>query len=125
MLSFLQKQRLLPRYSNIPYTPLSEHPNSRRRFANLFLKIFLGVAIVAGVVTSIILSHNPRLDPPRMPIGPIPVIPKHFRTVGLVFYGRRSRVEILDCYLKVIFIPSFPIQSKAAEMGKSDLRIKH
>lgn len=32
----------------------------------------------------------------------VPEIPKTFQTVGVVFYGRRSRVEILDCYLKVI-----------------------
>ena len=31
----------------------------------------------------------------------VPEIPENFQTVGVVFYGRRSRVEILDCYLKV------------------------
>jgi hypothetical protein len=57
-----------------------------------------------------------KLDPPPSPPaadepllgevrGPdtivIPEIPKEFKTVGMVFYGRKSRVEILDCYLKV------------------------
>jgi hypothetical protein len=56
-----------------------------------------------------------KLDPPPPPAadepllgavrGPdtivIPQIPKRFKTVGMVFYGRKSRVEILDCYLKV------------------------
>jgi hypothetical protein len=27
--------------------------------------------------------------------------PKDFRIVALIFYGRRDRVSILDCYLKV------------------------
>lgn len=31
----------------------------------------------------------------------VPEISSDFETVGVVFYGRRSRVEILDCYLKV------------------------
>ena len=31
----------------------------------------------------------------------IPQIPKNFKTVGMVFFGRKSKVEILDCYLKV------------------------
>jgi len=57
-----------------------------------------------------------KLDPPPPPPaadepllgevrGPdtivIPHIPQKFKTVGLVFFGRKSRVEILDCYLKV------------------------
>jgi len=57
-----------------------------------------------------------KLDPPPPPPaadepllgevrGPdtivIPHIPQNFKTVGLVFFGRKSRVEILDCYLKV------------------------
>lgn len=59
---------------------------------------------------------TPELDPPPPPPaadepllgqirGPdtivIPHIPQIFKTVGLVFFGRKSRVEILDCYLKV------------------------
>ena len=39
----------------------------------------------------------------RGPDIAVPSIPFKFRTVGLIFYGRRSRVEILDCYLKVRF----------------------
>ena len=31
----------------------------------------------------------------------VPELPQDFKVVGLVFFGRRSRVEILDCYLKV------------------------
>ncbi|KAL8717323.1 MAG: hypothetical protein Q9225_005415 [Loekoesia sp. 1 TL-2023] len=46
------------------------------------------------------LLHNPKLGHLQQPTAPIPVIPKDFPIIGLVFYGRRSRVEILDCYLK-------------------------
>lgn len=36
----------------------------------------------------------------------VPQIPQNFTTVGMVFFGRKSRVEILDCYLKVQYNPS-------------------
>ena len=44
------------------------------------------------------------LGPARGPEIHVPEIPTTFQTVGVVFYGRRSRVEILDCYLKVLLL---------------------
>ena len=46
-----------------------------------------------------ILLYKPTLGPPRQII--VPEIPKDFLVKALVFYGRRSRVSILDCYLSV------------------------
>ena len=43
----------------------------------------------------------------RGPKITVPDIPSAFKTIGLIFYGRRSRVEILNCYLKVRFESQF------------------
>ncbi|KAL8753661.1 MAG: hypothetical protein Q9184_005358, partial [Pyrenodesmia sp. 2 TL-2023] len=94
------KPKLLPSYANIPYTPLAEHPNPRQRFWKHVYKILSVLFVVAAVITTICLLHNPKLEHLQQPSAPIPVIPAEFRVVGLVFYGRRSRVEILHCYLK-------------------------
>jgi hypothetical protein len=37
-------------------------------------------------------------------------VPPGVRVIGLVFYGRRALVEVLDCYLKVQ-LPSLPTKS--------------
>ena len=98
-------QKLLPQYSNIPYTPLrdlSPHRNlSSRPLSVLIFKILAVIAAILGLVFVTRPLYAPRLGHSRDPVGPIPAIPTEFRTVGLVFYGRRSRVEVLDCYLKV------------------------
>ena len=45
---------------------------------------------------------EPKLSAVRGPDDIVlPQMPSKFKTVGMVFYGRKSRVEILDCYLKV------------------------
>lgn len=100
------RQRLLPRYSNIPYMPLADQPTPRQRFINWTVKSLAIVTIIAIIITTICLLHNPRLPHLQQPTTPIPVFPERFQTVGLVFYGRRSRVEILDCYLKVLSLSS-------------------
>ncbi len=96
------------RYAHIPYTPLAaeqQRPNSRPRF--FFAKhVYKTLAVVllllvAAVITTVCLLRDPQLERLRQPSAPVPAIPKEFRVVGLVFYGRRSRVEVLDCYLKV------------------------
>ena len=47
-------------------------------------------------------SEEPKLSAVRGPDDiMLPQMPGKFKTVGMVFYGRKSRVEILDCYLKV------------------------
>jgi len=165
---------LLPLFSNVRYTPLTEKPWSNRRtwvsvlkYAGLVLSAALLVLValhVSGIkrmtfttdfngdttlpddydsavaekldspsspaaeqleppsppavpeLDSLSPPAAEKLDPPPPPPaadesllgevrGPdtivIPQIPKNFKTVGLVFYGRKSRVEILDCYLKV------------------------
>ncbi|KAL8766846.1 MAG: hypothetical protein Q9209_006504 [Squamulea sp. 1 TL-2023] len=78
---------------------LADQPTPRQRFVRAAWKILAAIAIVAAVVTVSCL-YNPPLNHLQQPSGPIPAIPEQFRTVGLVFYGRRSRVEILNCYLK-------------------------
>ena len=98
----LPREKILPRYSNVVYTSLHEQPERRRRYLFVFLRVFVVVALIAGAIAVAVVSHVPRLGSPRQLTAQIPTIPKHFRTVGLVFYGRRSRVEVLDCYLKVL-----------------------
>lgn len=82
----------------------------------LFLSLFLIAGIHFSGVKRILPTSDgekpPLLPPPepeegmlgfaRGPEIVLPEIPKSFETVGVVFYGRRSRVEILDCYLKVL-----------------------
>ncbi|KAL8681910.1 MAG: hypothetical protein Q9186_001996 [Xanthomendoza sp. 1 TL-2023] len=80
--------------------PLADQPTPRQRFFKGTLNILASIAIIAIAITAICILHNPRLSHLQQPSAPIPIIPKDFRTVGLVFYGRRSRVEILNCYLK-------------------------
>ncbi|KAL9014100.1 MAG: hypothetical protein Q9173_001242 [Seirophora scorigena] len=103
MFSFF-KPKLLPQYSNIPYTPLApleQHPPSRRRRLLYQLFKFLSLLLLtAAIIITSCLLYTPKLSPLEQLSAPIPVIPRDFRMVGLVFYGRRSRVEILDCYLK-------------------------
>lgn len=95
------KPRLLPRYSNIPYIPLADQPTPRQRFLKGALRVLVIVALIVATITTICMLHNPPLGHLQRPAAPIRVIPKDFRTVGLIFYGRRSRVEILQCYLQV------------------------
>ncbi|KAI4201765.1 MAG: hypothetical protein LQ346_002076 [Caloplaca aetnensis] len=104
--------KLLPRYAHIPYTPLAAeqqhqqrpNPSPRQRFFRklggykISAVVLLAVAVI--ITTAVCLLRDPKLEHLRQPGAPVPVIPKDFRVVGLVFYGRRSRVEILDCYLK-------------------------
>ncbi|KAL8910631.1 MAG: hypothetical protein Q9171_004086 [Xanthocarpia ochracea] len=80
--------------------PLADQPSPRQRCLKGTLKILAAIAIIAAIITAICLLRNRPIDHLQQPVATIPVIPKHFRTVGLVFYGRRSRVEILQCYLK-------------------------
>jgi hypothetical protein len=92
---------MLSRYHNVHYTSLIENTSSRRR-AFVFISKLLGFALFITVITVCsFLLYKPTLGPHRGPEISVPHIPKDFRTVGLVFYGRRSRVSILDCYLKV------------------------
>lgn len=111
MFSFF-KPKLLPQYSNIPYTPLApqeQHPPSRRRRLLYQLFKFLTLLfLTAAIITTACLLYTPKLSPLEQLSAHIPVIPQDFPIVGLVFYGRRSRVEILDCYLKVRPIPQSP-----------------
>ena len=95
------KQRLLPRYSNIPYMPLAGQPTPRQRFLKGTLKVFIIIALIVVGITTFCLLYNPPLHKLRGPLAAVPVIPEKFPVVGLVFYGRRSRVEVLQCYLLV------------------------
>ena len=45
--------------------------------------------------------HDAKLDHKSVPSLDGVLIPPDLKVVGLVFYGRKSTVEILDCYLKV------------------------
>ncbi|KAL9043907.1 MAG: hypothetical protein Q9214_002920 [Letrouitia sp. 1 TL-2023] len=97
---FFSGEKILPRYSNVVYTSLNEQPAKRRRYIFLLLKILVVLGLIAIAIAFSLSLHVPRLGPPKQLIAEIPTLPKEFRTVGLVFYGRRSRVEVLDCYLK-------------------------
>ncbi|KAL8699556.1 MAG: hypothetical protein Q9201_005939 [Fulgogasparrea decipioides] len=100
MFLFAKKQR----YSNIPYTPLADQSGPRRRnYWSLLFKTFFVIAAIALIILTLRLPYYPKLDHLQQPAS-IPVIPKDFRTVGLIFYGRRSRVEILKCYLKACHV---------------------
>ncbi|CAF9934625.1 MAG: hypothetical protein HETSPECPRED_009296 [Heterodermia speciosa] len=113
---------MLPLFHKVRYTPLGERSLCRRprgvlllKYAALaFLTLLLLVLVVYFSGVNRILSAPEREEPPPPPPEPeegmlgfargprilVPEIPKEFQTVGVVFYGRRSRVEILDCYLK-------------------------
>lgn len=115
---------MLPLFHKVRYTPLGERSLCRRprgvlllKYAALaFLTLLLLVLVVYFSGVNRILSAPEREEPPPPPPEPeegmlgfargprilVPEIPKEFQTVGVVFYGRRSRVEILDCYLKVV-----------------------
>ena len=118
---------MLPLFHKVRYTPLGENPLRRRLNRVLLLKcaalatiILLLLALAAhfsGLNPTLSTSSNEEPPPPPEPEegmlgfarGPriaVPEIPKEFQTVGVVFYGRRSRVEILDCYLKVWLVSS-------------------
>lgn len=95
------KRESLLHYSKIPYTKLVERSPRRRECRLLSSKVYAITAVILSLVLTILLLHESKLQHPQEVAKPIPAIPENFRTVGLVFYGRRSRVEILDCYLKV------------------------
>lgn len=106
---------LVPFWSEVRYTRLGEKPWSNRRtwvsmlkYAGLVLSAALVVLTALHIpgVKRIPLPHKepeaePLLGDLRGPDISISQIPENFKTVGIVFFGRRSRVEILDCYLKV------------------------
>ena len=114
---------MLPLWSNVRYTPLTEKPWSNRQtyisilkylgFISLATVLLLGVLHVSGVKRLPIPSappapnddpekeEDPMLGTNRGPEIHFPKIPETFETIAVVFYGRKDRVEILDCYLKV------------------------
>ena len=114
---------LLPLWSNVRYTPLTERPWPNRQtyinilkylgFISLATVLLLAALHVSGVKRlslpksdpipneEPVKEEDPLLGTNRGPDIHYPEIPKTFKTIAVVFYGRKTRVEILDCYLKV------------------------
>lgn len=106
-------------YPNVHYTNLRENLRPWRRALIVAFKLLLITSLLAVLFITTLQLYRNRLGQNSEPAtlnaepgeaslglvrGPkiaVPEIPLSFKTVGLVFYGRRSRVEILDCYLKV------------------------
>lgn len=97
MFNFLNGKSLV-RYTKLPDVTLGDHASPRRSRPLKYAALVLAI-LALSLVTWLLYIPKPKY--PRELSGPIPTISKDFRTVALVFYGRRSRVEILDCYLKV------------------------
>ena len=107
------------RCSNVQYALLSKSLRPRRRALLVITKYVAIASLLALFSVSTLHLYNvqsgQRSEPATLNAKPgeasmglvrgpkiaIPTIPSTFKTVGLIFYGRRSRVEILDCYLKV------------------------
>ena len=99
---------LLP-YHNVRYTLLQDNRASRRRIFGLVCKVLAVTTFTTIILTLGFVLYKPTLGPPRQIL--IPTIPQKFPVKALVFYGRRSRVSILDCYLRVrIPIPILVMQ---------------
>ena len=62
------------------------------------------VLVVLATLFAVLLLSSLGVDLPRNPWNPSQVVqwskPEGFKIIGLVFFGRRATVEILDCYLK-------------------------
>src|SRR6266516_2375514 len=97
---------------------ISDKDRWRFRINSSWWRILGTVCIVSVLVNLALLgqNHNQRLDPMLISptnvngaswISPSPQRvekfekPKEFRIVGLIFAGRRDRLSILDCYLRV------------------------
>lgn len=102
---------VLPLFHQVRYTPLAEKPWRRRPIYSHILKwlslatLFIAILLLVGFHFSglrRILPSQRLLGVAREPENYDHALPMDFQTVGVVFYGRRSSVEILDCYLKVI-----------------------
>lgn len=101
---------VLPLFQHVRYTPLTEKPWRRRSSYVILIKwlslatLFIAILLIVGLYFSGLRRTVPTprlLGVTREPEIFIPSVPKDFQTVGVVFYGRRSSVEILDCYLRV------------------------
>src|SRR5438034_4441785 len=76
-----------------------------------YLLLVFGAGFLLLVIIPIV--HLARFSELKFPYSLNPLrkpseeTPSEFRVIGLVFFGRRDRVSILDCYLKVraIFPP--------------------
>ncbi|KAI9672502.1 MAG: hypothetical protein M1817_003268 [Caeruleum heppii] len=82
------------------YAALTDTPPPRRRALHLlvrFIELLVFAALGAGLVYYFLHTRHTPLPVSKVTVPPLP---HSFRTVGLVFYGRRDRVSILDCYLK-------------------------
>ena len=95
-----------PFFRKIQYTPLIDDPWTRR-IKYVALIRYVGTALLVILLFILVGFHffgpySGHLVVTRGPHIVLPEISKDFQTVAVVFYGRRSRVEILDCYLKVI-----------------------
>ncbi len=92
---------------------LGDGKSSRRRW-------IIAVVIISMLVSILAASSHYHLRRSRVLAFPLPhsdlghaktidikefVKPKGVKIVGLVFYGRRNRVEMLRCYLEVITDP--------------------
>jgi len=103
---------VLPLFQHVRYTPLTEKPWRRRPSYVIIIKwlslatLFIAILLIVGIHFSGLRRTLPTprlLGVAREPEIFIPALPKDFQTVGVVFYGRRSSVEILDCYLRVFY----------------------
>lgn len=81
-------------------------------FISLATVLLLGILHVSGVKRQPISNPAPAKNDNPSSLDPLlgknhgpeihyPKIPEKFEVIAVVFYGRRTRVEILDCYLKV------------------------
>lgn len=67
-------------------------------FIYLFILLFFAALLTRGYWRQQHPSHEKKLHS----WGDVEVhVPEDVKVVGLVFYGRKEFVEILDCYLKV------------------------
>ncbi|KAI4289861.1 MAG: hypothetical protein L6R35_000863 [Caloplaca aegaea] len=117
------RPNILPRYANIPYTPLTSPytlPPTHHRLHQLLKPVSVLLLLAAAIITTTCLLHTPKLSPLSQPTLPIPVIPESFRVVGLVFYGRRDRVEVLDCYLKQNLLSNGGLLSEIIFLARTD-----
>lgn len=97
--------------ANAMLKSIFDHNRLPRRWQLLVLFTLL------GIITLFFLSNNHRITPPKYTSEPLPISqlgvslhnlgvanrlikPQDVKVIGLIFFGRKDRVQILKCYLE-------------------------
>ncbi|KAI9719704.1 MAG: hypothetical protein M1828_006137 [Chrysothrix sp. TS-e1954] len=94
----------------------------RSRWRRLVITVVAASLVISAILyIGLWILYDPKLDPLREPLVPVnDVAAAYTKVVGLIFFGRRSRVSILDCYLKRNLVENGGVLDEVRFIARTD-----